>query len=149
MAENITLQNPITKETQYPTTTANNVYFSDGRTLETGDRVIEQYYAEDGSSWYRIWASGWKECGGIVQATSKVGANTDYGMDVSFPFEFSNTNYHIQATTKWYASQGGLPFTYIYSPNNTTTSFHLVWQNNTDTAVPAGATGAYWEAKGF
>ena len=29
-----------------------------------GDRVIETYISSDGKTWYRKWASGWKECGG-------------------------------------------------------------------------------------
>lgn len=28
-----------------------------------GDRVIETYISSDGLTWYRKWASGWKECG--------------------------------------------------------------------------------------
>ncbi len=29
------------------------------------DRVVETYISSDGNTWYRKWASGWKECGGI------------------------------------------------------------------------------------
>ena len=29
------------------------------------DTVVDYWVASDGNSWYRIWASGWKECGGI------------------------------------------------------------------------------------
>ena len=30
----------------------------------TGDRVVESRISSDGLTWYRKWASGWKECGG-------------------------------------------------------------------------------------
>lgn len=29
-----------------------------------GDRIVGSYISRDGSTWYRKWASGWKECGG-------------------------------------------------------------------------------------
>ena len=35
-------------------------------TFNGNDRVIETVISSDGTQWYRIWASGFKECGGIV-----------------------------------------------------------------------------------
>lgn len=46
MAENITLQNPITKETQYPTTLAGNVYTSNGSTVEMKIAFLEQIISQ-------------------------------------------------------------------------------------------------------
>lgn len=44
--------------------------------IGSGDRVIETYISEDGLKWYRIWASGWKECGGIASR----GVSVSYGI---------------------------------------------------------------------
>ena len=41
----------------YPANTAGST------TTGSGDRVIETYISSDRNSWYRKWASGWKECG--------------------------------------------------------------------------------------
>ena len=34
-----------------------------------GDRVVESWISSDGLTWYRKWASGWKECGLYLSAT--------------------------------------------------------------------------------
>lgn len=48
------------------------------------DTVIETYVSSDGKTWYRKYASGWKECG--ITTTSP---------NVTLPMEFSNTNYRV------------------------------------------------------
>ena len=63
-----------------------------------GDRVIETYISSDGNTWYRKWASGWKECGFFVSGKK----NTD--IPVTTPITFSNTNYIIQMTNVWTSS---------------------------------------------
>lgn len=58
-----------------------------GTTIIDNDVVIESYISSDGLTWYRKWASGWKECGGSVAEMSS-GTYT-------LPIAFSNTNYTI------------------------------------------------------
>ena len=54
--------------------------------LSTGnDRVIQIYISGDGSTWYRKWKSGWKECGG---KGTNIASST-----ITLPLTFSNTNY--------------------------------------------------------
>jgi hypothetical protein len=53
-----------------------------------GDRVIETYIASNGKTWYRKYASGWKECG-IIDYNSGAAAN----LNVKLPITFSSTNY--------------------------------------------------------
>lgn len=52
-----------------------------------GDRVVENFISSDGNTWYRIWASGWKECGVIVSGGGQ-GTKT-------LPIDFSTTNYTV------------------------------------------------------
>ena len=54
--------------------------------------------SSDGKTWYRKWASGWKECGFFVSGKK----NTD--IPVTAPITFSNTNYIIQMTNVWTSS---------------------------------------------
>ena len=54
-----------------------------------GDRVVERYLSSDGKSWYEIYASGWKRCGGIY----KISEVTD-SLNIVFPnITFKNENY--------------------------------------------------------
>lgn len=76
----------------YPSITAGST------TSGSGDRVVEQYLSSDGKTWYRKWASGWKECGFFVSGKK----NTD--IPVTAPITFSNTNYIIQMTNVWTSS---------------------------------------------
>jgi hypothetical protein len=52
-----------------------------GATLTNqNDTVVESYVSSDGKTWYRKWASGWKECGGYVT----VKQNTEFVIPVTF-----------------------------------------------------------------
>ena len=55
-----------------------------------GDRVIETYISSDGKTWYRKWASGWKECGLVFDhsagTTNKI-----------LPISFNSSNFIITA----------------------------------------------------
>ena len=57
-------------------------------TSGSGDRVVEQYLSSDGKTWYRKWASGWKECGGIGSMVG--GGSGDYTDVITFPVTFNN-----------------------------------------------------------
>lgn len=59
-----------------------------------GDRVIETYISSDGLTWYRKWASGWKECGGIGD---NIGGSS-IGSKITLPIIFSNTKYTLLTT---------------------------------------------------
>lgn len=53
------------------------------------DYIVEE--VNNGTSWYRVWASGFKECGFIV---SNPASNPTYL--INFPFTFTTTNYNAQ-----------------------------------------------------
>ena len=57
--------------------------------MGAGDRVIESYISSDGLTWYRKYASGWKECG-IRISTGSEGVKS-----YTLPIAFSNTNYSV------------------------------------------------------
>ena len=72
------------------------------------DTVIEHYMSSDGNTWYRKWASGWKECGLHVEKTMAPpanGANTSFG-NITLPIQFSNKLYQTQITNEWCVSYG-------------------------------------------
>ena len=71
----------------YPTKTLGST------TTGAGDRVIESYISSDGKTWYRKWASGWKECGMITT-----------GVTVTLPITFSNTNYNTVFSLRAWAT---------------------------------------------
>lgn len=64
-------------------------------TTRTGqhDTVVEYWVNSDGTSWYRKWASGWKECGG------KTSMNTDSTKNITLPIVFSNNEYAVTTCT--------------------------------------------------
>lgn len=65
-------------------------------TTAKADAVIDyqEPTADNGYTWYRKYASGWVEQGGIVATT-----NADTTYSVSMPKEMSDTNYLPQLTT--------------------------------------------------
>ncbi len=68
------------------------------------DTVVEYYMSSDNKTWYRKWASGWKECGVYVTATIKPpanGANTEVASALALPITFSNTQYTIMLQNSW------------------------------------------------
>lgn len=76
----------------YADKTLSNVSYpaitSGSTTTGSGDRVVEQYYSSDKKSWYRLWASGWKECGMFLSTGSST-TQTTYIL----PITFSDTYY--------------------------------------------------------
>lgn len=55
-----------------------------------GDRVIESFISSDGKTWYRKWASGWKECGLVFDHS--VGTTNK-----TLPISFNSSNFIITA----------------------------------------------------
>lgn len=101
----------------YPSITAGST------TTGTADRVIKQYLSSDGLTWYRLWASGWIECGGMRSKTS--GERTS--VKVTLPVAFSNTNYVVASTYhENNSSVATLTSEYFgYIAQKTTTGFYL------------------------
>lgn len=52
-------------------------------TQGAGDRIVETYISSDGNTWYRRWASGWKECG-LQNINSGAYAFNSYNLPLSF-----------------------------------------------------------------
>jgi hypothetical protein len=89
------------------------------------DTVSEYYVTSDGNTWYRKWASGWKECGG------KIAKNVSGRHKVAFPLEFSNTKFTLLKTLNWQSSEAVIngayfgfqditesyAYTYSYTPD--------------------------------
>lgn len=65
---------------------------STGGTFNGNDRVVETKISTDGTAWYRIWASGWKECGGQITG---VAYNSSGRFTFPLPSGFSDNKYNI------------------------------------------------------
>lgn len=75
-------------------------------TTRTGqnDTVVEYYMSSDNKTWYRKWASGWKECGVYTTATINPpasGANKEVTPALELPITYSNTQYTIMLQNSW------------------------------------------------
>ena len=78
-----------------PMTNTDSVVDSNGTTLtdiiaSLGLDYITEYSSSNNSSWYRLWKSGFKECGVYVTGTDKYNTTT-----VTFPVTFSDTKYFV------------------------------------------------------
>ena len=67
-------------------------------TTGSGDRVIKTYISSDGKTWYRIWASGWKECGFIGITNTRNGTK-------KLPVTFATSKYTVIATYNYTTSE--------------------------------------------
>lgn len=94
---NIDINNALNEINNKADKNLNNVTYpsiiSGSTTTGSGDRVIEQYVSSDGKTWYRKWASGWKECGTVYTSSSGYGT-------WNMPITFSSTNYVAVATIR-------------------------------------------------
>ena len=90
-----------------------------GTTLTNqNDTVIESYVSSDGNTWYRKWASGWKECGMETQYSGSMSSQNMQWWNVTLPeIEFSNTNYTVLLTTLYGGSSSGRAL-WGYEPPN-------------------------------
>ena len=107
-------------------------------TLAQGDFVIETY--TNGTSWYRLYNSGWIEQGG--ESSAGIGS-------ISFIKEFANTNYsfisHVMMTSN---STGYTLHGMYYGKTTTGISNAYVGQNNAAGRLESNYIHC-WEAKGF
>lgn len=76
-----------------PSWASHGSYSGSGLTSHAGvaDYVKEYYHTTSGSAWYRIWASGWKEMGGLIAGDSSNPATHI----ISLPAPFTTTNYAV------------------------------------------------------
>ena len=97
-------------------------------TTGSTDRVIQQYISSDGNTWYRLWASGWKEVG-IYKYISGAGlggsSNVGHGAGhtITLPITFSTTTYNVQMTNV-FSTSGSHTLAWDVSQTKTTTSFN-------------------------
>jgi hypothetical protein len=116
----------------------------------SGDIVVESYISSDGNTWYRKYASGWKECGGKVKTSAEIGKGAVLDMLVSLPIEFSDANYCVYLSNQWNGAQGGHVFWYAGINRNTTTQLGFSAFNfMSDNAVPAGNASCIWLCMGY
>lgn len=119
-----TLANKELSNVTYPTNVA------DGQVKTgAGDRVIETKIYSDGNTWYRKWASGWKECGGL--STSSL---STYLKTITLPLSFSNENYTIMITPEGRAGGEDNYCWWIYNSSpylTTVNSFTVRARSNT------------------
>ena len=123
--------------------------FDGSAKLGAGDRVVESYVSTNGKIWYRKWASGWKECGGMFTASGSVGAGSDLLQPITLPITFNDINYITSATPIWLASGGARAYMYVYNKDKTQNVLPLCFQNNTGSAIPSGAVGCQWYCCGY
>lgn len=96
-------------------------------TTGSGDRVIKTYISSNGKTWYRIWESGWKECGMIL-----TGGNWgNKSISLPLPSGFSDTNYICVATPTLSNSNTGTYTTRETSITSKTTSKITLWWDGT------------------
>lgn len=89
----------------------------------SGDRVRVSYVSSDGLTWYRIWASGWKECGG------QIASGTNGFVEISLPLQFDTTNFNVLYTTTGALSSSNNPTYQVFNAeiltNNTVRLYRL------------------------
>lgn len=95
-------------------------------TTGSGDRVIKTYISSNGKTWYRIWASGWKECGLILTGGSWGNKSTNLA-----GLTFSNTDYICVVTPILNNSNTGTYTTRETSVTSKTTTSITLWWDNT------------------
>lgn len=107
------------------------------------DTVVKYYVSSNKATWYRIWASGWKECGGYVS-----GANIVTDATITLPITFNDSNYKVQLTAIWAQSYGAYNYWVVGSQaQQINTQFVITGQklhSNAPNIAPI-----YWEAKGY
>ena len=116
----------------YPTNTAGSIKTG------AGDRVVETYISSDGSTWYRKWASGWKECGGRVHGNS---------IDIVFPLTFSYPYGSISAIAD--DSDTGSRLVTVKSTSRSTTGVRLTVSTQYSSDTRLRTTYVFWYANGF
>lgn len=108
--------------------------------LNIGGGAVADYIVSQGKNsngWYRIWASGWKECGNVYWKGSQVKTT----VTITFPITFTDTNYTFNHTWLFNSSSGASSvFGEIYTKRTTT---------STQIYDAAGWFGYEWRCEGY
>lgn len=95
------------------------------------------YIVENGgtaSNWYKIWNSGWKECGGILPPS------VDAYVTCNFPFTFTSMpTLNVKFS---YGNSSDALYQYLCPRNITTSSFQIKTFNS-------ASNGTSWRAEGY
>lgn len=128
--------------------TLNNKTDRDLRNVDTtakADAVIDyqEPTAENGYTWYRKYASGWVEQGGISQGT---GSSAYKG--VSLAKEMSSNNYTLVLTP---LNANAVALTSVYYANKTTVSFSFqcAYNGGGGSLTGYGAMEVSWQVSGM
>lgn len=111
------------------------------------DYVVESQLptALNNYTWYRKYKSGWVEQGGHADNNNQYTDNAYW--TIPLPVEMADTNYSVQATRAWRASDATHSYNLsIVSDNYTTTSFNLCAINGNGRASKIDMD---WEVKGM
>lgn len=92
--------------------------------------------AENGYKWYRKYASGWVEQGGVSTLP-----------DVTFPITMADTNYFCSCLPKVYSNDGGSIDAQYTNKSTTGCQFNLRWQGGY--AGINTSCERLWEVKGM
>lgn len=103
------------------------------------DTVTGYYRNADGTSWYRQWSSGWKECGGILNSGT-LGKTTDITFPIAFNFVPTITYAPYGANDANSQLRGG-----ILLNSATASKFTFVGRQNADGYINGGC----WRAEGY
>lgn len=95
--------------------------------------------AENNYTWYRKYASGWVEQGGLTSDASGDGT-------VTLPVTMADTDYFISATNEQTTSENAWGWVYVAKETKTTTGFGLCSRAANGTAIYLRAR---WEVKGM
>lgn len=138
-AKSIALEDGTTASSTYPAyfpASSIITFVYDGSKWRFKNNIVKNYVS--GTSWYRIWADGFKEQGGRVAASS--GSNPNESKTISLAIAFSNTNYNVQSLLAISAANA-----YAYGSQllSKSTSSMVIYQNN------SSANGLEWRAAGY
>lgn len=122
-----------------PTALTYNANSITNRSNQT-DTVVQYYRSSDGSTWYRIWASGWKEMGGKV-----TGSATSQPFTVTFPNDGFITVPAITANAIVATESGNssVVAVKVHAPSNKRALFTVNYQGG------YAAESFYWRAEGY
>lgn len=114
--------------------------------VETGHEVIEFQAptALNDYTWYRKYADGWVEQGGVITVT-KQNANTSQTTTVNLPVAMADTNYYVAPLT--FITDGGNT-TGLRNQANDRTTTQLKIKTYSTTGISNNYTAA-WEVKGM
>ena len=126
-------------------------YSSTSAVTRTGqtDTVTSYYRSADGTTWYRVWASGWKECGGTTAYDA--GAEITAVKSISLPISFVSQNYTLvinffEAVSSWAGPQSGHT---LWTYNKRVNAFSVYTTYGTNGQFNGVARPFSWYACGY